>query len=72
MKKAKKGVRFGGFNSENLNQIGGFPQKWLLGILLFFDLKIIYNSEPSGPSIFCSNGYSPYLKRLIPFLVFII
>ena len=60
--KTKKGVRFGGFTSQNWNQIGGFGKNDPQAFCFSFDLKKIYNSLPNGPSIFCSNGYGPYFK----------
>ena len=62
--KTKKGARFGGFTSENWNQIGGFGKCDPRAFCFSFDLKKIYNSQPNGPSILCSNGYGPYFKGI--------
>ena len=60
--KTKKGIRFGGFTSENWNQIGGYGKVDPRGFCFSIDLKKIYNSQINQNTIFCSNGYGPYFK----------
>jgi len=60
--KTKKGMRFGGFTSENWNQIGGYGKADSRAFCFSLDLKKIYNSDPNHIAIFCSDGYGPYFK----------
>ena len=60
--KTKKGKRFGGFTSENWNQIGGYGKVDPRAFCFSFDLKKIYNSQPNQLATFCSNEYGPYFK----------
>ena len=60
--KTKKGVRFGGFTSQNWNQVGGFGKVDPKAFCFSFDLKKIYNSQPNQLATFCSDGYGPYFK----------
>ena len=60
--KTKKGMRFGGFTSENWNQVGGFGKCDIRAFCFSFNLKKIYNSQQNQIAIFCSDGYGPYFK----------
>jgi hypothetical protein len=60
--KTKKGARFGGFTSENWNQVGGFGKCDIRAFCFSFNLKKIYNSQQNQIAIFCSDGYGPYFK----------
>ena len=60
--KTKKGMRFGGFTSQNWNQVGGFGKVDPNAFCFSFNLKKIYNSQPNQLAILCSDGYGPYFK----------
>ena len=60
--KTKNGKRFGGFTTENWNQIGGFGKIDPNAFCFSFDLKKIYNSVGNQQAIFCSDDYGPYFK----------
>ena len=60
--KTKKGIRFGGFTSQNWNQVGGFGKVDPNAFCFSFDLKKIYNSQPNQLAILCSDSYGPYFK----------
>lgn len=60
--KTKKGLRFGGYTSENWNQIGGYGKVDPNAFCFSFDLKKIYNSQKNQLAILCSDSYGPYFK----------